>query len=90
MGPQPMADRPFESIASDIFKLGTIVDDVEGKVDGVLLTACQLTGHITAFPVLEKGFTAEKAGTVISRRAMRGLFGPPKVIFSDNGGHRNM
>ena len=35
-----MADRPFESIASDIFKLGTIVDDVEGKVDGVLLTTC--------------------------------------------------
>ena len=40
MGPQPMADRPFESIASDIFKLGMIVDDVEGKVDGVLLTTC--------------------------------------------------
>ena len=38
MGPQPMAKRPFQSIASDIFKLGTIEDDVEGKVDGVLLT----------------------------------------------------
>ena len=28
---------------------------------------------------------AEKAGTIISRRAMWGSFGPPKVIFSDNG-----
>ena len=53
MGPQPMADRPFESIASDIFKLGTIVDEVEGKVDGVLLTTCRLMGHISAFPILD-------------------------------------
>ena len=85
MGPQPMGNRPFKSIASDILKLGTIVDDVEGKVDGVLLTTCQLTGHISAFPVLKKGLTAEKAGTIISRRAMWGSFGPLKVIFSDNG-----
>ena len=85
MGPQPMADRPSESIASDIFKLRTIVDDVEGKVDGVLLTTCRLTGHISAFPILEEGITAEKAGTIISRRAMWGSFGPRKVIFSDNG-----
>ena len=85
MGPQPMADRPFQSIASDTFKLGTIEDSVEGKVDGVLLTTCRLTGHISAFPILEKGLTAEKAGTIISRRAMWGSFGSPKVIFSDNG-----
>ena len=65
-GTTTLADRPFESIASDIFKLGTIVDEVEEKVDGVLLTTCRLTGHISAFPILEKGLTAEKAGTIIS------------------------
>ena len=85
MGPQPVPDRPFDSIATDIFKLGMVDDPVEGKVDGVLLTTCRLTGHVSAFPIAEKGCGAEKAEKLMARRAFWGSFGPPKVISSDRG-----